>query len=225
MKLAVLGIGSLRSGPPVVAALANYFGERELEVRLYDSDDERLDLFDRLARACFVVEKARHRLFSFNDHREALDEADAAIVCVGFNCARKLLGIKQEEPPAEEQAPLHPVERAAECGPVSGMPRSWYYGEPPKPEFRAQVLRSALDILLEEVPADLPLLDMMRGAKLSGKRVSRLEWPDALGEEERLALAHQVLRWVKGDEYLHTLLNAHRLSPIKRWLNDSWREA
>jgi hypothetical protein len=91
VRLAVLGAGSVRCGPSVFSTLATFFGERPLEIRLYDSDPERLDLFDRFARLCFLVTKAPHSLLATEDPKEALADADRAILQVGDNCARKYL--------------------------------------------------------------------------------------------------------------------------------------
>lgn len=90
-RLAILGGGSVRCSPAVVASLATYFGERPLEIRMYDADLERLDLFDRLARTCFMITKNGHTLISTTDTQEALADADRIVMQVGENCARKYL--------------------------------------------------------------------------------------------------------------------------------------
>jgi len=91
VHLSVLGAGSVRCSVPVLASLAGYFGERPLEITLYDSDEERLDLFDRFARLCFMITKSTHSLKSTADYKEALEKADLVVVQVGENCARKFL--------------------------------------------------------------------------------------------------------------------------------------
>jgi hypothetical protein len=69
--------------------LATYFGERPLELRLYDADEERLDLFDRFARAAFLVNDTGHAVTAGTDPVEALEGAQRIILQVGENCARK----------------------------------------------------------------------------------------------------------------------------------------
>lgn len=91
IQLAVLGAGSVRCAMPVIVSLATYFGERPLEIRFFDSDEERLDLFDRFARTCFTAAKNQHSLMSTSDPVEALDGAERVILEVGENCARKYL--------------------------------------------------------------------------------------------------------------------------------------
>ena len=78
--------------PALIGSFATYFGERPLEIRFWDADAERLDLFDRFARLCFTVNKCSHRLVSTDDPKEALDSAGRVVIAVGGNCARKLIG-------------------------------------------------------------------------------------------------------------------------------------
>ncbi|AIE86197.1 hypothetical protein OP10G_2829 [Fimbriimonas ginsengisoli Gsoil 348] len=74
-----------------MGTLAGYFGERPLQIRMYDADEERLDLFDRLARMCFIATYVPHELLSTTDPGEALHETDGIVVAVGANCARRYL--------------------------------------------------------------------------------------------------------------------------------------
>jgi hypothetical protein len=92
IRLCVLGIGGLRCSVPVIVSLASFFGERPIEIAMYDSDEERLDLFDRFARLCFGVTQSTHLLRATLDPVEAADNADKVLVQVGPNCARKFLG-------------------------------------------------------------------------------------------------------------------------------------
>jgi hypothetical protein len=91
VAIAVMGAGSVRCMPPIIGALSSFFGERPLEVRFWDADEERLDLFDRFARHCFLFNKCSHRLISTTDPDEAVDGADRVVLTVGENCARKYL--------------------------------------------------------------------------------------------------------------------------------------
>ena len=93
VKLAFIGAGSIRSAAPVIATLAMYFGERPIEIVLYDADEERLDLFDRFARTSFILMKSTHSLRATSRLDEALSDATAVLVGFDENCARKELGI------------------------------------------------------------------------------------------------------------------------------------
>lgn len=124
----------MRCSPPVVASLATYFGERPLQIRMYDADEERLDLFDRLARLCFMTTKSTHNLVSTTDADEALEEAAFAIVQVGENCARKFLNMPPGEAEAVQRATNALVSRIPEEARVLSLlpqslqlPRERYY--------------------------------------------------------------------------------------------------
>lgn len=99
IAVAVLGAGNVRCTPPVLAALAAYFGERPLDVVLYDPDPERLDLFDRLARTFFAFTKSVHRLWSTEDAGEALAEAARVIVQLDLHGASKVLKMSRTGSP------------------------------------------------------------------------------------------------------------------------------
>jgi len=101
VRLCVLGAGSVRCMPALIGSFATYFGERPLEIRFWDADAERLDLFDRFARLSFMVNKCDHRLISTEDPAEALEEAVRVVVAVGENCARKHLRRNHEGTRAE----------------------------------------------------------------------------------------------------------------------------
>ena len=113
IRMAILGAGSVRCSPAVIASLATYFGERPLEIRMYDADVERLDLFDRLARLCFIMTKNDHGLISTTDAAEASAGADRVILQVGENCARKYLKERHRMGIADLQAAAM-VEQAVE---------------------------------------------------------------------------------------------------------------
>src|SRR5579862_3123007 len=91
IHVAILGAGSVRCTPAVVGSLATYFGERDLQIRMYDADMERLDLFDRFARLCFAMTKNGHGLISTVSADEAVVGADRVLLQIGENCARKYL--------------------------------------------------------------------------------------------------------------------------------------
>lgn len=203
MRLAILGIGSVRCGPPVISALTTYFGERPLEVRLFDADEERLDLFERLARVCFQEENNEHDLLATSDVGEALERADQAILMVGENCARKFL-MRELRPPEEEEDESIPIF-------LEGT--------------RDELIGRATTEMLEFLPDGAPILTMLRGEgiRFSSTRlleISRLPWPPEPPEEDRWRIPHQILRWIRGDDPLFGFLEAYMDSPMKQWLND-----
>lgn len=205
-RIAVLGIGSVRCAPAILGALGTYFGERELEVRLFDADAERLDLFDRLGRLCLLVGEAPHRRTAHDDWREALETADAAILCIGENCARHMLGVRKIVEPAEDDAPSPMAQRARTRREVL-VPRATGSRE------------DALAAACEPVFA---ALQGVRTLSLVRDAIAPFEswpWPAPPTEAERRALPHQVLRWVRGEDPVRQLLDAHADSPLRAWLD------
>lgn len=185
LRLVVLGIGSVRCAPPLIAALASYFGERDLEVRLYDEDAERLDLFDRLARRCFLIEESKHTLLAFDDAFEALEDADLVIVTLGENSARRFLKTHQVSTPRGDPIP------------------------------------SVAAALIDRVPEEAAILSLVPGLFMGADRsITNLDWPPEPSMEERRAIPHQVLRWIRSEESVHGLIDEHRQSQVKRWLDE-----
>lgn len=91
IRIAIVGAGSVRCTPAVIGSLANYYGERPLELRFVDADAERLDLFDRFARLAFRAANSDHHLISTDSFGDALEDADRVILQIGRNCAEKLI--------------------------------------------------------------------------------------------------------------------------------------
>ncbi|HEY3781773.1 MAG TPA: hypothetical protein VGL56_11865 [Fimbriimonadaceae bacterium] len=48
----------------------------------------------------------------------------------------------------------------------------------------------------------------------------RLDWPGSIGLEERRSIPHQLLRWIREEEYLHDIFREFERSPLKSWLDD-----
>jgi hypothetical protein len=181
-RLTVLGIGSVRCGHSIVSSKASYFGERKLEITFYDSDAERLDLFERLARSMFAFNDCTHELTATDDPVEALSGAERVIVAVGPNCARKqlkLTAITSEE--------------------------------------RQRFVKSLLSGLEEGTP----ILSLLAGElQLEGSNTWNIAWPDQIPQAERVLIPHQILRFVRGDEYPYSWLQDFDRSPVKLWLDN-----
>lgn len=79
-RLTVIGAASVRYGPTICGGLACFFGERPLEIRFWDPDTERLDLFDRFARYLFKLNKTPHLLISTDDPAEAIFGTDLIVM-------------------------------------------------------------------------------------------------------------------------------------------------
>lgn len=189
--MAILGAGSVRCSVPVLATLANYFGERPMQVRLYDADEERLDLFDRFARCCFQITDNKASIVASTDYDEVIDGSEKIILQVGENCARKLIRQKMGSFPSVALKTSQVVSLALEYLIEEGL------------DSRADVLS------LQKSDVHIPLITYYR-----------LSWPEDLSYFERKAIPHQVLRWIRGDEPLWQELDRNERTPLKEWLDD-----
>lgn len=188
-RLTILGAGSVRCSVPVIASLATYFGERPLEIRMYDADVERLDLFDRLARVCFVMAKNEHSLVSTNNLEEACEGAERVVLQVGENCARRFLKERRKMGVADLEA--------------------------------AAMIEQAVEEMLGAVPAEAEVLNLQRpDIAIPRSHFYRVDWIAEPSLQERFGLPHQVLRWIRGEDYPHSLLNEFEKSPLKGWLDN-----
>jgi hypothetical protein len=48
----------------------------------------------------------------------------------------------------------------------------------------------------------------------------RLDWPGPIGLEEKRSIPHQLLRWIREEEYLHDIFREYERSPLKSWMDD-----
>lgn len=180
VRLAIIGAGSMRCTPTVVGSLATYFGERPLEVRMFDADEERLDLFARFATSLFRFNSAPHTVMATLDVEEALSGADFVILQVGENCARRFL----------KRSPGQNVQEALS-------------------RISLLIPGSSEVLSLQKVDIQVPL---------EGYRSLPCEPEPDLSK--RGVLAHQILRWIRGEEYPHEFLRENERSPIRAWLDN-----
>jgi len=199
--VAVLGVGSLRAGPPVLAELATYAGERPMEIRLYDADLERLDLMERFLRAGCRMTDIEHEIISTPDSAEALAGADIVLLLVGENCARKSLGKR-----------------------ALGLDRSAVLAAWCEEHLPPEVLgESSILNLMRDAPRwEQPSADRTIPPSI--------DWPDPLDEATRARRPHQILRWATHTEPLPPLLRIGpgddlAQTPIKEFLNHQENQA
>ena len=187
VRITILGAGSVRHGVPVIASLATYFGERPLDLALYDADEERLDLFDALARCAFLYNKNAHRVRASVDATEMLEDAEKVILQVDANCAWK-------EAKAKKLAKTSDGEKA---------------------------ISETLSRLLQSLPNEAQVISLQsEKVVIPLDYYYKLDWPNELTPDELRSTPHQVLRWVRGEEYLHEVFKEYARSPLKSWLDD-----
>lgn len=189
VQITVLGAGSVRCATPIVASLASYFGEKPIEVALYDPDEERLDLFSRLAKVCCTIVDNRFPMKITTDPEEALAGAEIAVLGLDENGAKV-------------------YQRAA--GRIGK-----------KDPMDSDLFSAAVEEILAHFSPEGDLLSLLEpNIRIPRSTYYRLEWPSDLSAEERASLPHQVLRWIRGDEYPFDLIERHGRSPLKAWLDD-----
>lgn len=215
-RIAIMGIGSRRRGPATVAALTACAEDFDLELRFWDADAERLDLFDRLARVCFRAAEVEPRLLTLSDPAEALERADGVIVAVGRNCARCYLA-----PPVAGRAPA-PSGSPVDLELAYAEPDVELSAEEPVGDVSQEDVRLVIDQLLGSGEKGRPTLDLtglLDGAE--PEVVTACWWPEDPGPERRRRLPLQILRRVLADESVSDLLAAYRDSPVREWLGSA----
>lgn len=96
MVLCVVGAGNPFLAPTMLGTLASYFGERSIDLRLYDPSAEMVDLFDRLARLLFKLGKADHSIRSGDKYAELLEGADRVLLMLEDRSAKILVGARED---------------------------------------------------------------------------------------------------------------------------------
>lgn len=229
-RVAVLGIGSLRAGPHVAAALASCPSDEPLEIRLWDGSGERLDLFDRFVRACLEVTDYGHQAASFASAAEALEGDPAIILCLHEDGARRHL----QPPPAQmEDAEVAVVPETSmsivEFGlgdPNRPTPRSRLSDTTRSVVFQPDLTGTREDVILRELEILRPLLEgrgpilnLTRGVNMPAwLSAEPLMWPEPLDEAAISSRPHQVLRWTQGDPSIATFVQESWNSPVSAWL-------
>jgi len=143
----------------VIAALANYFGERPFEVALWDANEEHLDLMCRFARVCCAIMRSQHIVSTAENLKDVLDGVDLVVV-LGDRDLSDLSDLSD---------------------------------------------RSGLRVLL--VGSQFVDKEHLDG------------WTSVPVDSEPYKAFHQVLRWVRSDEYPFEWLSKHEDTPFKTWLD------
>lgn len=224
--MVVLGAGSLRCGPVVLASLATWRPDDLVDVRLWDSNEERLDLFDRLMREIVEHANTEHKVVSTADVHEALEGATDVVFTVHEDCARRLTGLHkptlfvpgdsfEDQVRGDPNKPTHPESLSPQTQVILSSPVN--VSEP-----RNEVVTRALTSLLESVPSGARILSLQRGIPLpTGRTHTWRDWPAEIPENQLPIVPHQILRWIQGDETMSSLLAEAASSPITEWLAET----
>lgn len=211
-KIVFVGSGSLRCCAPVFAGIFNCWWQPDSMLYLVDTNEERLDLSERLAR-CFAAESRSNLRVTTSDSMEA-SLKDATHVVLAFGLSR--YGEEEDEEISLLQA---------WCV-LNGVQLPEREHEEISREERLDFMRAVLlNPIFEEVNQLLPTLarnalvvNLVRPVELTAPLLAteaiHLEWPKELSPDERLPLAHQILRWIRSEEYLGGELLKNEQNPI-----------
>ena len=83
-RLAVIGFGDFASASYVAASIANFYGEREIEIYAWDENKERCDAMCRVLRIFLRTKQIRHRVYSIESRSTVLNGAHGLVNCSGF---------------------------------------------------------------------------------------------------------------------------------------------
>ena len=83
-RLAVIGFGDFNSASYVAASIANFYGEREIEIYAWDENKERCDAMCRVLRIFLRTKHIRHKVFSIESRQSVLNGAQGLVNCSGF---------------------------------------------------------------------------------------------------------------------------------------------
>lgn len=202
----LIGCGEMLVGPQVIAGVIQRSADMDLEVRLCDPNEERLDLMDRLARDIADVILGEPKILASSNLDDSLFEADFAIWSLYEEAVRRMVVPLQIPRPIVGESDHAELRRGDLNRPT------------PVDKMSARV-REVLSVPLGE--ADLAQAIM--SLKESASHVSRhctvegclavpdaevtLPRPDSICAEE-WQIPHQVLRWIGKDESLAPLLQA-----------------
>jgi hypothetical protein len=83
-RLAVIGFGDFASASYVAASIANFYGEREIEIYAWDENKERCDAMCRVLRIFLRTKQIRYKVYSIESRESVLNGAQGLVNCSGF---------------------------------------------------------------------------------------------------------------------------------------------
>ena len=224
--VAIVGAGNLRCAPPVLATLASWYPDVPAEVRLFDASEERLDLFDRLARLLFDHTGNETGLRATSDLSEALDGVTDLVFCLHEDCARRMVGPRQARwlDNLEAAQETHLLSRGDPNRPtpvnqLSRATRAMIEVPVDTSLSREEVIEAAVRLVVDATPDSARVLSLMRGVALpAGLGYTHLAWPTPLDDATLSLVPFQVLRWVTADDRLDGLVEAGKANAFRDWL-------
>lgn len=226
--LTIVGAGSLRCAPPVLASIAAPRFEYALEIRLFDANLERLDLMGRLLERMFDITRSQHEFSMHPNLGLALRETDATVICLHEDCARRMTGktatrfllpADPVEPDTVEELSRGDMNKPTPFHELSPMTLAALAMPENAGQTRDEVVLNAVALTVERLPQGSLVLNLTRNAPISPALPhTALDWPPTLEPSVRSTLPHRILRWIDGDYELDTYIEQYRKSPVCNWL-------
>lgn len=212
-KIVFIGSGSLRCCPQVLAGIFNCWWQPDSMLYLMDTNEERLDLSERLAR-CFAAESRSNLRVTTSDSFEgSFKDATHVILAFGLGYQPEIEG---------ESARLLQALRACSGIEVGESEHKLNISRKERADFIRAVLLNPIfeqiNELLPKLSRDALWINLVRPVELTAPLLAaeaiHLDWPKPLFPEERIPLAHQILRWIRSEEYLGEELLKNAQNPI-----------
>lgn len=227
-RIVVLGAGSVRCGPLVVATLAAWKPRLPVEVCLFEPCEERLDLMDRLLHRYLDFFDSTHGAMATSDLLEACLGASGAVLTLHEEAARRMVGggaqsVAQVDPFADGGGSwLGDLNRPTPPERLSAFTREMLARPVPIAETRATVIERAAALCLQALPVDARIISLMRGVMLPAS-VAHVyaAWPAPISQQRKDAVPHEILRLIHGEDPLAEVAERVAESPLVDWLDDA----
>lgn len=217
----LVGAGNIRCAPPVLGALGAWRPDDGAVVSLFDANEERLDLVDRLARRIFDDFNKELVVRASSELSETLEGATDVILSLNEDGSRRMVGGQSSED-------LHDVEnddsmlfrrgdgnRPTPVEQLSPMTRQLLSKPKAMDLSREDAIRAALGVFEEAWGGDGRVLSLIRGVEVEYESVDE---PAALTDSELWMRPHQILRWIGRDELVDELIENGKSSSVFGWL-------
>jgi hypothetical protein len=220
-RLAILGFGNMELGGAICASLANFYGERPLEIRVWDPIKERADIMARVLRYFFKSVGLEHQVYSMASMSDVMFEPNAVIICLGresvdprnLNLTEPFV-MKRKNPYLTHTEPIKFLSGNNEQIVTNTVLLSPLEAEHIEQDHTVLVERLFLEKLLElrgAVPVKISVFDVCLSVQNG--------WPPAPAESSGMPFKFQTLRWINKEEHPAQYIYGERESPLVSWLN------
>ncbi len=219
----LIGAGNIRVAPIVLATLAEFFPESPLHVHLFDANEERLDLMDRLARTFFDITRNEATVKSSSELADVLPDSTEVIIALNEDGSRRMVGRQLSTAAAVTDAAIGPTDvysgdfnRPTPLDRLSDHTRMMLEVPAASEGSREEAVAAAFELVAATGwPSDARVLNLTRGLQVP---IETWDWPSELSDASKHSMPHRILRWIHHDENIGDLLTEGRESRFRAWL-------